>query len=86
MAKGTFTMADSTDDPIYNGGFVISSPKFRPESEQSRKGSPTSADGQEANPSEAQPPEGEELGEALLRIAKERAAEAEKESSSEDEE
>ena len=47
MAKVTMQMA-SPDSPIYNGKFVISSPKSSPESKQS---SQPSTDGQEVDPS-----------------------------------
>ena len=43
MVKITFTWADSPDDPIYNGKFVISSPKSGQGSVPSKKRSRTDA-------------------------------------------
>ena len=59
MAKVTFRYADSPDDPIYNGGFVISSGTSNRESQQPKKSSPTIADGQETTDldSEELPPD-----------------------------
>jgi len=43
--KVTYRWADSPDDPIYNGKFVISSPKSGPQSRRLKKSSPTDTDG-----------------------------------------
>ena len=100
MAKGTMQMA-SPDSPIYNGEFVISSPKSNPESKLLRQSLQTGTDGQEETHSPAPDLHNMpfDLGEEALKIAKQVALEdqllseeqtpeekAEKKSSSEDEE
>ena len=46
MAKGTWKLADSPDDPIYSGGFVISSHNLPQGYAQLKKSSPIGTDGQ----------------------------------------
>ena len=58
MAKGTFTWADSPDDPIYNNEFVVSSGTSNPESMQPNENLPTSTNGQdEMTPSNNESPD-----------------------------
>jgi hypothetical protein len=44
MAKSTYKLADSPDEPIYNGRFVISSANFNPESKRSKTDSSPATD------------------------------------------
>ena len=71
MAKGTMQMAPP-DSPIYNGEYVISSPKSDPESKQLRQSSQASTAGQEETPSPAPNLHNMpfDLGEEALKIAK----------------